>query len=125
MIALVIATRNEHKVAEIQAILGQEFHCLTLQDFERGPETIEDARTFAGNATKKAVELAKWLSGVWIAGKLSPFLRKENSARRFVLADDSGLEVDALGGAPGVYSARFAALDRGSPGNSSASENNE
>ena len=124
MIALVIATRNEHKVGEIQAILGTEFRCQAISEFEEAPATVEDANTFAGNATKKAVELARWLSS---PPTDLPGWRKWKAAtaqKRFVLADDSGLEVDALGGAPGVYSARFAALDSGQPGNSSATENN-
>lgn len=103
MTTLLIATRNAHKVGEIQAILGANFRCLTLKDFPDAPAVIEDADTFAGNATKKAVELAKWLSS-------SPLITRHSSL--FVLADDSGLEVDALNGAPGVHSARFAALDK-------------
>jgi len=101
---IVIATRNAHKVGEIRAILGGASQFLTLNDFPDAPKVIEDAGTFAGNATKKAVELAHWLSVMSPATRhLSPL---------FVLADDSGLEVDALNGAPGVHSARFAALDR-------------
>jgi XTP/dITP diphosphohydrolase len=113
MTTLIIATRNAHKVEEIRGILGAQFHFLTLRDFPNAPTVIEDAHTFAGNATKKAVELANWL-------------RNPQSAIRnpFALADDSGLEVDALGGAPGVHSARFAALDSGAAGNSSDAENN-
>jgi len=103
MTTLLIATRNAHKVGEIQAILGANFRCLTLKDFPDAPAVIEDADTFAGNATKKAVELAKWLSS-------SPLITRHSSL--FVLADDSGPEVDALNGAPGVHSARFAALDK-------------
>jgi XTP/dITP diphosphohydrolase len=118
MITLLIATRNEHKVGEIRAILGEGFHCLTLRDFPGAPEVVEDAGTFAGNATKKAVELARWLSGTWNS---KPGTR---NASAFVLADDSGLEVDALNGAPGVHSARFAALDSGTPGNSRDGDNN-
>lgn len=106
MTTLLIATRNAHKVGEIQAILGAEFHCLTLQEFPDAPAVVEDADTFAGNATKKAVELAKWL-----ATDSSKF-KTQNSKLDFVLADDSGLEVDVLNGAPGVHSARFAALDK-------------
>src|SRR5262245_41124477 len=126
MTALVIATRNDHKVAEIRAILGTEFHYLTLNEFPEAPETTEDARTFGGNATKKAVELARWLAVTPHAKDiLSSRKRKEvREMQRFVLADDSGLEVDALGGAPGVYSARFAASDTGVSGNSSAADNN-
>src|SRR6516165_5177462 len=108
MITLLIATRNAHKVGEIQAILGAGFRCLTLDDFPGAPAVVEDAQTFAGNATKKALELAKWLSAAPNCSGASP---------AFVLADDSGLEVDALGGAPGVQSARFAALDTGAEGN--------
>jgi XTP/dITP diphosphohydrolase len=119
MTTLLIATRNAHKVEEIRVILGQEFSFLALTDFPDAPECIEDADTFAGNATKKAVDLAKWLA----KGRLQR-IRKESAAPCFVLADDSGLEVDALNGAPGVHSARFASLDTGSPGNSSATENN-
>ena len=114
MLKLLIATRNQHKVGEIQAILGAGFRCQTLTDFPAAPAVVEDADTFAGNATKKAVELARWLTVVIRAGKRPDY----------VLADDSGLEVDGLGGAPGVYSARFAVLDSGRPGNSPDADNN-
>ena len=125
MITLLIATRNLHKVGEIRAILGERFRCLTLNDVSNSPEVIEDAGTFAGNATKKAVALAKWVRD-------SPTLKSEVSGmqsgarddQRYVLADDSGLEVDALSGEPGVHSARFAALDTGNPGNSTTADNN-
>jgi len=90
---LLIATRNPHKVGEIREILGSQFQFLTLNDFPDAPNVVEDASTFAGNATKKAVELAKWLS------VMSPATCHTSPA--FVLADDSGLEVDALNGAPG------------------------
>jgi XTP/dITP diphosphohydrolase len=123
MIDLVMATRNDHKVREIRAILGGRFHCLTLNDFAGAPKTIEDAGTFGGNATKKAVELARWLSPM----RLSALDSRPSTLH--VLADDSGLEVDALGGAPGVHSARFAAADAsasGLPGavNNSDADNN-
>src|SRR5215475_8666854 len=116
MTTLVLATRNAHKAEEIQTILGTAFRCLTLNEFPEAPEVVEDANTFSGNATKKAVSLAKWLSN-------QPALLASGQ-QTFALADDSGLEVDALGGAPGVHSARFAALDTGKPGNSPTSENN-
>ncbi len=116
MITLLIATRNEHKIGEIRSILGNGFECLSLREFPGAPEVVEDASTFAGNASKKAIELAKWLA-------------KGNDVHRtprvtLVLADDSGLEVDALNGKPGVQSARFAALDTGAAGNSSSAANN-
>jgi XTP/dITP diphosphohydrolase len=103
MTTLLIATRNAHKVSEIRAILGEQFQFLTLNDFPGAPKVVEDANTFAGNATKKAVELANWLA---TTDSSTPA-----TGRFFALADDSGLEVDALNGAPGVYSARFAAMD--------------
>jgi len=113
---LLIATRNDHKVGEIRAILGGQFHYLTLKDFPDAPPVIEDADTFAGNATKKAVEIARWLSEMRSAECEVP--------NGFVLADDSGLEVDALDGKPGIHSARFAALAPGKPGNSTDADNN-
>lgn len=116
-ITLLIATRNAHKVGEIRAILGDDLRYLTLNDFPDAPSVVEDADTFDGNATKKAVELAQWLATE------SSNLKFEISNSVWVLADDSGLEVDALGGAPGVHSARFAALDSGKAGNSSDVEN--
>ncbi len=116
--ALLIASRNDHKVQEIRAILSGPFRFLTLHDFPGAPVTVEDADTFAANATRKAVELARWHLR----------LPKPNSARqglpKWVLADDSGLEVDALGGAPGVHSARFAALDLGKHSSSEAAREN-
>jgi XTP/dITP diphosphohydrolase len=116
MNTLLIATRNAHKADEIRAILGGAFRFLTLDDFPGAPNVVEDAETFAGNATKKAVELANWLASEK-SGK-----RKAESGNNFVLADDSGLEVDALGGKPGVHSARFAALDKNE--NSPDADNN-
>lgn len=87
---LLLATRNEHKVREIRAIFDvSELELLDLSAFPGAPEVVEDGVTFAANAIKKASYLALW-SGLW------------------TLADDSGLEVDALDGAPGVYSARYA-----------------
>ena len=87
---LVIATRNRKKVEEIRRILeGVGVELLSLDDFPGCPEVAEDADTFEGNAVKKAREVAHF------TGKPS-------------VADDSGLEVYALGGAPGVISARYA-----------------
>ncbi len=118
MMTIVIATRNAHKADEIRSILGGSFHFLTLNDYPDAPKVVEDAPTFAGNATKKAVELAEWL-----AAKHSTF-NIQHSTSNFVLADDSGLEVDALDGAPGVHSARFAALDSAKSGNTPDTDNN-
>jgi XTP/dITP diphosphohydrolase len=117
MIRILIATRNAHKVGEIRAILGEGFRYLTLNDFPGAPEVVEDAGTFAGNARKKSEELAQWW---WRSQELGA----RGGEAFCVLADDSGLEVDALHGAPGVHSARFAALDSGQSGNSSTAQNN-
>jgi XTP/dITP diphosphohydrolase len=111
-VTIVIATRNAHKVDEIRQILGSQIRFLTLRDFPDAPAVVEDADTFAGNSCKKATELAKWLAH-----------RTDLQDDAFVLADDSGLEVDALNGAPGVHSARFAADDK-SKGNSADADNN-
>jgi XTP/dITP diphosphohydrolase len=118
MTTLLIATRNAHKAGEIQAILSKNVRCLTLKEFPDAPAVVEDADTFAGNAAKKAVELAKWT-----CSEHSTF-NVQYSTPNFVLADDSGLEVDALAGAPGVHSARFAALDRSADGSSASSAGN-
>jgi XTP/dITP diphosphohydrolase len=106
MTTLIIATRNLHKLQEIRAILGDRFRYLSFQDFPEAPKlVVEDQPTFAKNAAKKARELAKWFQ------RLNGLSYRVPGAGGSVLADDSGLEVDALGGAPGVHSARFAALD--------------
>ena len=116
MTTLLIATHNPHKVGEIRAILGSQFQFLTLNDFPNAPKIVEDANTFAGNAAKKAIELARWL--------VSDSRFTVHDSRCFVIADDSGLEVDALNGAPGVHSARFAAMDSAGTENSSSADNN-
>lgn len=86
---LILATNNAHKVTEMKAILAPFFdEILTMREAGVEHETIEDGETFMENAVKKARELAE-LSGCC------------------AIADDSGLCVDALGGAPGIYSARF------------------
>ena len=108
---IIIASANTHKAEEIQALLGPEFLCRTLRDFPDAPEVEEDAATFAGNAVKKALTLVNWLK------------QSEDHTLGWVLADDSGLEVDALDGAPGVLSARYAATEK-QPGNSLDEQNN-
>jgi XTP/dITP diphosphohydrolase len=109
---LLIATRNAHKTAEIRQILGGNFCLRTLDDFPNAPAVVEDADTFAGNASKKAQSLARWLPS------------NPSSGQFYILADDSGLEVDALGGAPGVHSARFAAAGIDGVSNSPDTANN-
>lgn len=87
---LLIATGNRHKFREISAILADpHLRLISLRELQEAPTVVEDGDTFEANAIKKAVTLARY-SGMW------------------TLADDSGLEVDALDKAPGVYSARFA-----------------
>ena len=87
---LVVATKNPGKLREIQSLLSRfQLKILSLQDFSQIPPPLEDGMTFAENAAKKAMEVA----------------RKTN---RLALADDSGLVVDALQGRPGVFSARYA-----------------
>ena len=112
MTTLLIASRNAHKAAEIREVLGAGFCIRTLEDFPGAPAAVEDAETFAGNARKKTESLARWLPAGLFDGHFH------------VLADDSGLEVDALNGAPGVHSARFAADETGSRGNSPDAANN-
>ena len=88
---LTIATSNPHKIEEISAVLGPlGIGCLPLGRSDI-PEPEEDGATFEENARIKAIAYARALD-------------------RVVLADDSGLEVDALGGAPGVHSARYAGV---------------
>ena len=98
-IVLVLGSRNRKKCKEMAELIAppwepvrslERLSIRSVDDFgEAAPEVIEDADTFAGNARKKASELARALAA-------------------WVVADDSGLTVDALGGAPGVFSARYA-----------------
>ncbi|MDD3946533.1 MAG: XTP/dITP diphosphatase [Clostridia bacterium] len=89
MIELVLATNNAHKVEEIQQILGGRFQIRTLAEENISVEVEETGASFAENAIIKASVIAK------LTGK-------------YALSDDSGLVVAALGGKPGIYSARYA-----------------
>jgi XTP/dITP diphosphohydrolase len=86
---LLIATKNAHKTAEFRAALGGAWNVSDLCAHPHIPAPEETGKTFAENAAIKALSAANQFAG-------------------WVLADDSGLEVDALGGAPGVVSARYA-----------------
>jgi XTP/dITP diphosphohydrolase len=95
-LALLIGTKNRGKFVEIQSILsGLDLKLLPLTDFLQAPDVVEDGLTYRDNAIKKAQTIAAW------SGQLT-------------LAEDSGLEVAALGGQPGIFTARF-----GGPGLSS------
>lgn len=86
---LVVATRNKDKLREIKALLkGLRVKVFSLDLFKGFPEVIEDGKTLEDNAIKKAIQASKFL-------------------KKFVVSDDSGLEVEYLNGDPGVYSARF------------------
>lgn len=89
---LLVSTRNTHKVGEIRAILGPRFLVSDLSSVPGVPEVEETGATFEENATLKALAASNHFDG-------------------WVIADDSGLEVDALGGDPGVRSARYAGED--------------
>jgi len=90
---LILATRNSGKVEELKALLeGMPVKLTSLADHPGVPKTVEDGDTFLANAQKKAREVAR-ATGQW------------------VLADDSGLTVEALDGVPGVISARYAGTD--------------
>src|SRR5262249_16008642 len=89
MQTLLIATRNAHKTREIGQMLGFGWRVSDLVSFPHSPAIEETGATFEENAAVKAVGISRVFTGL-------------------VLADDSGLEVDGLGGAPGVRSARFA-----------------
>ncbi|HAV65582.1 MAG TPA: non-canonical purine NTP pyrophosphatase [Verrucomicrobiales bacterium] len=124
MMTLVIATRNAHKVQEIRAILGRHYRYLTLDDFVAAPPIREDGESFEENALKKSTGLVRWLH---THPKFQAPLEaggQSGQSRIHVLADDSGLEVDALDGAPGVNSARFAHLGSSIPGNAPDAANN-
>jgi XTP/dITP diphosphohydrolase len=96
---LVVGTRNPKKLEEIVEILGDlGLGLCDLSAFPGAPEVVEDGATFEDNARKKAVELARAL-GQWVLG------------------EDSGLVVPALGGRPGVYSARYAGRQGDDPAN--------
>lgn len=115
--ALLLATRNGHKAEEIRTALGSQFDLWTLRDIPGAPDPVEDGSSFAANARIKARVLAEWL-----LARPTPPLDRPWPVH--VLADDSGLEVDALGGAPGVHSARYASGELGLPGNAPDRANN-
>ncbi len=87
---IVFATKNEGKVKEITEMLASmDIELVSLNHFESLPEIVEDGQTYLENALKKAKIISEFTGET-------------------VLADDSGLQVEALGGEPGVYSARYA-----------------
>ena len=87
---LVLATRNRHKGAELAAILADlPVRIRTMDEFPDVPDVVEDGETCEANATKKACAVS-------------------TATGLLAVADDTGLEVDALGGRPGVYAARYA-----------------
>src|SRR5436189_5991608 len=86
---LIAATHNRNKTREIQQILGPKFEVRDLSAYPEISEIVESGKSFEENAKLKAIAVSKELPGL-------------------IIADDSGLEVEALGAAPGIYSARYA-----------------
>jgi XTP/dITP diphosphohydrolase len=95
---LVFATNNPHKLKELQALLGDAFHLLRLKDIDCNEEIPEDQPTLEGNARQKAF-----------------YVYEKYGYSCF--ADDTGLEIDALNGEPGVFSARYAGDEKNSQAN--------
>ena len=94
MAFIVVATGNMHKVEEYKQLLAdQDIELKSLKDYPNCPEVVEDGKTFTENASKKAVEVCRYCDVP-------------------TFADDSGLEVEALGGEPGIYSSRYAENDK-------------
>ncbi len=91
---LLLATRNAHKTREFRELLGPGFDVINLSSFPEIAIPKETGRTFEENATLKAIAASKKLPNL-------------------VIADDSGLEVEALGSAPGIFSARYAGENAG------------
>ena len=91
---LVFASANKHKIEEINALMPNSFHVIGLEQIGLNYEIPETAETIKGNSLLKANHVLDFL--------------KQKKLNYTVFADDSGLEVEALNGAPGVYSARFA-----------------
>ncbi|HEX9830202.1 MAG TPA: non-canonical purine NTP pyrophosphatase, partial [Thermodesulfobacteriota bacterium] len=92
---VVIATTNQGKVKEVSELLDGVFEKIgSLNDYDVFPNIVEDGKTFGENALKKARILSEF-------------------TRKTTLADDSGLEVEALGGRPGIFSSRYVAENAG------------
>ena len=93
LVPILVSTRNRHKLKEFREMFaGTRFRLVTVDEVNHAPEVVEDGDTFQANADKKARTLAQ-LNGM------------------ITIADDSGIEIDALDGRPGVYSARYAGVD--------------
>jgi XTP/dITP diphosphohydrolase len=95
---LVFATNNAHKIKELQAIMGNRIQLLSLKDIGCNEEIPEEQATLEGNASQKAF-----------------FIYNKYGYNCF--ADDTGLEIDALNGEPGVYSARYAGEEKSAEAN--------
>ena len=95
---LVIATRNAHKTQEIREMIGNRYNVLDVNDLSDIPKVEETGTTFLENATLKALAISRRVTSL-------------------ILSDDSGLEVDALGGAPGVWSSSYGGEEGNHPKN--------
>lgn len=115
---LVIASGNPHKIHEINQILGTRTAVVGMRQLGPVPNLAETGSSFEANAAMKVIQLRQWLND-------NANLQRQTAAhsQTCLLAEDSGLEVDALNGAPGVRSARFAA-SKTSDGNASDEQNN-
>jgi len=98
MSKVLLASNNAKKIKEIKEILGGAYEVFALQDLNLDVDIPENEKTFEGNALTKAKFLSKHFEGI-------------------ILADDSGLEVEALNNEPGVYSARYAGAERSDDAN--------
>jgi len=91
---LIVATKNQKKLKEIKEILRNcKLNISSLADYPQVPRIIENGRTFRENAAKKALKIARF-------------------TQKFALGEDSGLEVNVLGGKPGIFSSRFSGRNK-------------